>query len=128
MLVRREETQKNTYTDLICTIYSAKYSLIFSAISLSQNIGFYLSTLVQLGWHTDSWEQSGPSYGGQDRGRVYTDTPADGPREWMSQWTIFFWGFWYSYAPFVGTFLAKISRGRTIREFINGSMVQNNQE
>ena len=57
-----------------------------------------------------------------DRGRAYDDGKADGPKEWMSMWTTFFWGFWYSYAPFVGIFLAKISRGRTIREFINGSM------
>lgn len=38
--------------------------------------------------------------------------------EWVESWTIFYWAWWVAFAPFVGTFLAKISRGRTIREFI----------
>jgi glycine betaine transporter len=40
--------------------------------------------------------------------------------EWMAAWTIFYWAWWISWAPFVGTFVARISRGRTIREFILG--------
>jgi glycine betaine transporter len=40
--------------------------------------------------------------------------------EWMAAWTIFYWAWWISWAPFVGTFVARISRGRTIREFIIG--------
>lgn len=43
-------------------------------------------------------------------------TPA--MQEWMSGWTIFYWAWWISWAPFVGIFIARISRGRTIREFI----------
>ena len=38
----------------------------------------------------------------------------------MDSWTIFYWGWWISWSPFVGMFIAKISKGRTIREFING--------
>ena len=38
----------------------------------------------------------------------------------MDGWTIFYWGWWISWSPFVGMFIAKISRGRTIRQFING--------
>ncbi len=37
--------------------------------------------------------------------------------EWLSSWTIFYWAWWISWTPFVGMFLARISRGRTIREF-----------
>ena len=37
---------------------------------------------------------------------------------WSAKWTIFFWAWWVSWGPFVGTFIARISRGRTIREFI----------
>ncbi|WP_326696268.1 BCCT family transporter [Streptomyces sp. NBC_01754] len=37
---------------------------------------------------------------------------------WLGQWTIFYWAWWLSWAPFVGTFIARISRGRTIREFL----------
>ena len=38
----------------------------------------------------------------------------------MNGWTIFYWGWWVSWAPFVGMFIARISRGRTIREFVHG--------
>nr|WP_304481691.1 BCCT family transporter [Corynebacterium sp. 13CS0277] len=40
--------------------------------------------------------------------------------EWLSGWTIFYWAWWISWSPFVGMFLARISRGRTIREFVVG--------
>lgn len=38
--------------------------------------------------------------------------------EWMSTWTIYYWGWWMSWSPFVGIFIARVSKGRTIREFI----------
>jgi choline/glycine/proline betaine transport protein len=38
--------------------------------------------------------------------------------EWMGSWTLFFWAFWLAWGPFVGLFLARISRGRTLREFV----------
>jgi glycine betaine transporter len=43
-----------------------------------------------------------------------------GNATWMQDWTIFYWAWWISWAPFVGTFIARISRGRTIREFVLG--------
>ncbi len=43
--------------------------------------------------------------------------------EWMSLWTLFFWAWWIAWASFVGLFLARISRGRTIRQFVLGTMV-----
>ena len=42
--------------------------------------------------------------------------------EWQGAWTIFYWGWWISWAPFVGMFIARVSRGRTIREFMVGVM------
>ncbi|ADF38192.1 glycine/betaine transporter [Priestia megaterium DSM 319] len=39
---------------------------------------------------------------------------------WVQDWTIFYWAWWIAWAPFVGTFIARISRGRTIREFLIG--------
>jgi glycine betaine transporter len=47
-------------------------------------------------------------------------TGAFGGHEWLAAWTIFYWAWWVSWTPFVGSFLAKISRGRTIREFVIG--------
>ena len=41
-----------------------------------------------------------------------------GSSEWMGAWTLFFWAFWLAWGPFVGVFLARISRGRTLREFV----------
>jgi len=42
---------------------------------------------------------------------------------WQGDWTIFYWAWWIAFAPFVGLFLARISKGRTIREFILGSVI-----
>jgi len=41
-------------------------------------------------------------------------------REWINDWTIFYWAWWISWSPFVGIFIARVSRGRTIREFLIG--------
>ena len=43
--------------------------------------------------------------------------------EWLSSWTIFYWAWWISWTPFVGMFIARISRGRTIRQFVTGVML-----
>ncbi|WDG31644.1 BCCT family transporter [Streptomyces sp. CA-278952] len=45
-------------------------------------------------------------------------TGAFGGQSWLGTWTIFYWAWWLSWAPFVGTFIARISKGRTIREFL----------
>ncbi|WP_341856146.1 BCCT family transporter [Brachybacterium sp. GPGPB12] len=52
---------------------------------------------------------------------AYTDGAADYPSDqWMADWTLFFWAWWIAWAPFVSLFLARISRGRTLREFVVG--------
>lgn len=45
------------------------------------------------------------------------------PTDWLGGWTIFYWGWWISWAPFVGLFIARISRGRTLREFVLGALL-----
>jgi len=89
-----------------------------------QSIGYYATSLIQLGFHTDAFEQLGSSDGALDRGRVLPEgvENTDGPEGWMNDWTIFYWGWWIAWCPFVGMFIAKISRGRTVREFIMGTM------
>ncbi|MBK0015968.1 choline transporter [Kosakonia cowanii] len=47
----------------------------------------------------------------------------DRPTQWMNSWTLFFWAWWVAWSPFVGLFLARISRGRTIREFVLGTLI-----
>jgi len=44
-------------------------------------------------------------------------------RAWLSSWTVFYWAWWISWSPFVGMFIARISRGRTIREFVFGTLL-----
>ena len=47
----------------------------------------------------------------------------DGMAEWLSVWTVFYWAWWLSWTPFVGMFIARISRGRTIRQFVTGVLL-----
>ena len=57
---------------------------------------------------------------------TFTVFPADGagsPGEWQGWWSIFYWAWWIAFAPFVGIFLARISKNRTIREFVVGAIV-----
>ena len=74
---------------------------LFIFDSFFENIGNYLASVVPLSF----W---GESYSGTD---------------WQSGWTIFYWAWWVSWAPFVGVFIARISRGRTIREFTLGVLL-----
>jgi choline-glycine betaine transporter len=48
---------------------------------------------------------------------------ASGGGEWLASWTLFYWAWWISWTPFVGAFIARISRGRTIRQFVTYVMI-----
>jgi choline/carnitine/betaine transport len=50
-------------------------------------------------------------------------TGGDATAEWLAGWTVFYWAWWISWTPFVGMFIARISRGRTIKQFIVGVLV-----
>ncbi|MDB3884425.1 BCCT family transporter [Porticoccaceae bacterium] len=57
---------------------------------------------------------------------VWTDNgaePSGALQSWQGAWTIFYWAWWIAFAPFVGLFLARVSRGRTIREYVIGAMI-----
>lgn len=75
-----------------------------------QSIGYYLQSMLQLGFHTDAFAQLGNA---PDEKQAV---------DWMDTWTIFYWGWWVSFCPFVGMFIAKISRGRTIKSFLNATL------
>ncbi|KAA2211713.1 BCCT family transporter [Teichococcus oryzae] len=45
------------------------------------------------------------------------------PKDWLGDWTLFYWGWWIAWSPFVGMFIARISRGRTIRQFVLGVLL-----
>ncbi|WP_340082175.1 BCCT family transporter [Terribacillus sp. FSL K6-0262] len=50
-------------------------------------------------------------------------TPYDTDNSWIGDWTLFYWAWWIAWAPFVATFIARVSRGRTIREFVTGVLL-----
>lgn len=76
---------------------------VFLLNAFTQNIGDYFQTIMVKTFDVYAYEG---------------DTGA----EWKSWWTIFFWAWWVAWAPFVGLFIARISRGRTLREFVFGVM------
>jgi choline/glycine/proline betaine transport protein len=77
---------------------------LFLLQAFSENIGNYLSNVVGLSLRTFAYEP---------------------PREvgWFGSWTILYWAWWISWSPFVGMFIARISRGRTVRQFVVGVLL-----
>lgn len=71
--------------------------------TFSEGIGYYISNLANLTFKTYAFEESS--------------------QEWFSNWTILYWAWWISWAPFVGLFIARISKGRTVREFVLGVLL-----
>jgi choline/carnitine/betaine transport len=74
---------------------------VFILDTLTESIGAYVTSLVPNSFRTGSF----------------------GDPEWLGSWTIFYWAWWISWAPFVGAFIARISRGRTIGQFVLGVLV-----
>ena len=74
---------------------------LFIFDSFIENVGNYLANIVTL----STWSEA------------YSNT------DWQKAWTIFYWAWWVSWSPFVGVFIARISRGRTIREFVFGVLL-----
>eukprot|EP00088_Acartia_fossae_P056450 TRINITY_DN6574_c0_g1_i10.p1 TRINITY_DN6574_c0_g1~~TRINITY_DN6574_c0_g1_i10.p1 ORF type:complete len:871 (-),score=132.30 TRINITY_DN6574_c0_g1_i10:960-3572(-) len=107
---------------MLCVLFLD--NTVFLLNLYTQSLGYYFHQLIKIGFHSDAFEQLGPSHGAEDRGRVLPEgvETADGPENWMDNWTIFYWGWWIAWCPFVGMFIAKISYGRTIKEFIFGTM------
>ena len=74
---------------------------LFAANVFLDSLGEYLSSVVSLGFWSESWS------GGK----------------WQNGWTLFYWAWWIAWGPFVGMFIGRISYGRTVREFIGGVLV-----
>ena len=85
---------------LLAFVFLAGPSL-FLLGALVQNIGDYIDQIAFLTFNVDAY----------------------GDGAWINSWTLFYWGWWISWSPFVGMFIARISRGRTIREFILGPLL-----
>ncbi|MTI20677.1 BCCT family transporter [Fulvivirga sp. RKSG066] len=78
---------------------------LFLFKSFVQNIGHYVYEFFELSFWTNSYKGIGQK------------------ANWQNSWTVFYWAWWISWSPFVGIFIARISRGRTIKEFILGVLL-----
>ncbi len=85
---------------ILFVLFMGKTDFLLNALVL--NVGDYINRFMGMTLNTFAFDQ---------------------PREWMNSWTLFFWAWWVAWSPFVGLFLARISRGRTIREFVLGTLI-----
>jgi Cys-rich protein (TIGR01571 family) len=76
-----------------------------------ETAGHHIWSIVDLEFHTDAFHQNADIMQGEDNKGGF-----------MTGWTVFYWGWWISWAPFVGVFIAQISKGRTVREFVLGNV------
>ena len=86
---------------LLLTFLLVAGPTVFIFDMLAESVGGYVSSVVPRSFQTGAF----------------------GDEEWLAGWTIFYWAWWISWAPFVGTFIARISRGRTIGEFVFGVLL-----
>ena len=76
---------------------------IYLISAFTENIGTYLSGLIRVGFKAYAYDVE--------------------HLDWFMDWTVFYWAWWFSWAPGFGIFIARISRGRTLREFIFGVLM-----
>lgn len=76
--------------------------------ALVQNVGDFIARFPHMMMNTFAYDNGQSSYPASD---------------WLADWTLFFWVWWVAWAPFAGLFKARISRGRTIRQFLGGSLL-----
>jgi choline/glycine/proline betaine transport protein len=74
---------------------------VFSLDGFIQNVGDYVQDVIAMGTWTETYAGTG----------------------WQNNWTVFYWAWWISWSPFVGMFIARVSKGRTVREFILGVLL-----
>lgn len=74
---------------------------VFIMDAFIQNFGFYARSVLTFGFWTETYTNS----------------------NWQGNWTIFYWAWWISWSPYVGMFIARISKGRTIKQFVLGVLI-----
>ncbi len=87
---------------VLCAFVFLVGPTLFLLQSLVGNIGYYAQNLI---------------------GTSFTIFSGGKAADWQATWTLFYWGWWISWSPFVGMFIARISYGRTIRQFIAGALL-----
>jgi choline/glycine/proline betaine transport protein len=95
-----------SFTNMVLVLLLAMFILAvgptaFLLQSIIENFGYYAQNIIQTSTRTDAFTEP----------------------DWQRDWTLFYWGWWISWSPFVAMFIARISRGRTIREFVTGVLL-----
>jgi len=93
-----------TLMTLLLIFVLATGSTLFLILEFIQSTGLYVQNLFRLSFDVNALQ-------------------GEEGRAWSATWTTFYWGWWISWAPFVGVFIARISRGRTVREFVAGVLL-----
>src|SRR5699024_6444511 len=85
------------------TLFRSMGPTVYLISSFTEGLGYYISDFVNLTFNTHVFEQE--------------------KLPWFYNWTILYWAWWISWSPYVGIFIAKISKGRTIREFVAAVLI-----
>lgn len=96
---------------LVLFVFLFGGKVLFLLQALMQNIGQYFSSIFDSTFNMYSYEAA------------QSVAEKDKIESWLGGWTIAYWGWWIAWSPFVGMFIAKISRGRTIRNFVGGVLL-----
>ena len=99
--IRRLSEINVAFAALLALFVMAVGPTLFILDALLENIGYYLQHLPQLSTWNETYENT----------------------EWQQGWTIFYWSWWIAWSPFVGMFIARVSYGRTLRQFIMGVLL-----
>nr|MBF0682237.1 choline BCCT transporter BetT [Pseudomonas sp.] len=99
--VRRLSELNLTLAALLMLLVLIAGPTVFILQTFVQNTGNYFSQIITATFNLYAYE----------------------PNDWIGGWTLFYWGWWLAWSPFVGLFIARISRGRTIREFVSGVLL-----
>ncbi|GAB4193600.1 MAG: hypothetical protein Tsb002_24230 [Wenzhouxiangellaceae bacterium] len=99
--IKRLSTLNMIFAIALLAFVMLRGPTLFILNGFVENIGLYLGDFFNLAFWNETYSQG----------------------HWQNGWTVFYWGWWIAWAPFVGIFVARISRGRTIREFIVGVLL-----
>ncbi|MFO7860684.1 MAG: BCCT family transporter [Desulfosalsimonas sp.] len=99
--IRRLSEMNIAFAALLALFVFLVGPTLFIMNALLENIGYYIQHLPQLSTWNETYEQT----------------------QWQQGWTIFYWSWWIAWSPFVGMFIARVSHGRTIRQFIMGVLL-----
>ena len=90
---------------------------LFILGALPQGIGAYIGNFFELSFFGNSFDNH------YFEGSEFYGPGGEGEGGFLVDWTVFYWAWWISWSPFVGMFIARISKGRTIREFVGGVLL-----